>query len=123
MQCDQSFQVIGQLGALARQAFAERIALQVQGVAQVVHAAQLQAERPAVVGQAAQRHAAEAHAVVGLLAAAEARALALATLAVVGQHDLHRGIHRLRAGAGEEHMVQWRRRQCGQSLRQREGRR
>ncbi len=123
MQRDQPLQVVGQFRALARQTLAERIARQVQGVPQVVHAAQLQAERPAVVGQPTQRQAAETDPVVSLLAADEAGALALATLAVIGQRDLHRGIHRLGAGAGEKHVVERARCQCGQPLRQRKGRR
>ncbi|MNT15872.1 hypothetical protein D3C72_1509490 [compost metagenome] len=92
-------------------------------MAQIVHAAELQTELAAIVGQAAQRHAAEADPVVGLLAADETRALAFATQAMMGQHDLHRRIHRLRARAGEEHVVEPRRGQRRQSLRQGEGRR
>jgi len=47
----------------------------------------------------------------------------LATQAMVGQHDLHRGIDGLGAGVGEERMVQAGRRQCGQALGQHEGQR
>ncbi|MNV04897.1 hypothetical protein D3C71_952060 [compost metagenome] len=120
VQRDQSFQVVGELGTVAWQAGAEGIALQVQGVAQEVAAGQQRAELLAVVGQPADRHAAKADSVVGLLAADEAGALALAPQAVVAQHDLHRRIHRLRAGVAEEHVVERGRRQRGQALGQHE---
>jgi hypothetical protein len=72
----------------------------------VIDARQLRAEELAVVHHAADRDAAEAHAVVAALAADEARARALATDAVVGERDLERGVHRLGARVGEEHVVE-----------------
>ena len=84
----------------------------------MIGAGQQRAEPFAVIGQPADRHPAEAHPVVGLLAADEAGALALAAQAVIGQHDLHRAIHRLRAGVGEEHMAQAWRGQRGQPFGQ-----
>lgn len=99
------------------------VVLQIQRMRQMVGAGQQWAEPLAVVGQPADRHAAEADPVVGLLATDEAGALAFAAQPVVGKHDLHRAIHRFRAGVGEEHMAQARRGDCGQSLRQHEGQR
>ncbi|MBB3825879.1 hypothetical protein FHR50_002076 [Xanthomonas arboricola] len=120
VQRDQPLQIVGQLGTVHRQSARIGVAPQIQRVAQVVGAGQQRAEPFAVVGQPADRHATEAHPVVRLLAADEAGALALAAQAVIGQHDLHRAIHCLRAGVGEEHMAQTGRGQGGQTLRQHE---
>ena len=64
------------------------------------------AEELAVAGDAADGDAAEADAVIAALAADQALARALAADAVIGERDLERGIDRLRAGVGEEHMVE-----------------
>ncbi len=66
----------------------------------------MRAEELAVVDHAADGDAAEADAVVAALAADEAGARAFAAHAVVGERDLQRGVHRLRAGVGEEHVVE-----------------
>ncbi len=75
-------------------------------MADVIDAGQLGGERAAVVDHAADRHAAEADAVIAALAADQARARALADGALIGQRDLQRGIDRLRTGIGEEDAVE-----------------
>ena len=55
---------------------------------------------------AADRDAAEADAVIAALAADQPRARAFAADAVIGQRDLERGVDRLGAGVGEEHVVE-----------------
>jgi hypothetical protein len=85
--------------------------------AHVVHARQEgRAEHLAVARDAAHRHAAEAHAVVALLAADEHVAVALAARAVVGQRHLHRGVGGLAARVAEQHLVEVARGQRGNAL-------
>ena len=75
--------------------------------AQVVHARQQRRAVDLAVGRnAADRHAAEAHAVVAPLTADEDVAVALTPGAVVGQRHLHGGVGRLGAGIAEQHLVQ-----------------
>src|SRR6202043_3051044 len=70
---------------------------------------------------AADRDAAEADPVIAALAADQAGAGALAAHIMVGERDLERGIDRLRAGIGEEHVVEIARRERRDAARQREG--
>ena len=63
-------------------------------------------EGAAVVDQATHRDAAEAHPVIALLAPDQPGALALAAGPVIGERDLQRGVHRLRAGVCEEDPVE-----------------
>jgi hypothetical protein len=79
---------------------------EVVGVRQVVDARQLRAEELAVVHHAADRDAAEAHAVVAALAADEPRARSLAANAVVGERDLERRIDGLGARVREEDVIE-----------------
>jgi hypothetical protein len=75
--------------------------------AHVVHARQQRrAEHLAVGRDAAHAHAAEADAVVALLAADEDVAVAFAARAVVGQRHLQRGVGGFRARVAEQHLVQ-----------------
>ena len=105
VQGDQAFELIGQVRAVFRLALGEGVLFQVVGMRQVVHARQQRgAEGLAVAADAAHRHAAEAHAVIAALAADQAGAGSVAFGAVIGQGDLQRRIHRLRAGAGVEHV-------------------
>src|SRR6218665_2472527 len=69
------------------------------------------AELLAVGRYAADRDAAEVHAVVALFAADQARLVALALGAPVGAGHFQRGVGRFRARTGEEHIVQPCRRQ------------
>ncbi len=103
VQRDQPLQLVGLFHAILRQAAAEGIARQVQRVWQVVDPRQQGAEGAAVVRHAADRDATEADAVISQFAADQARARALADGALVGQRDLQRSVHRLRARVGEEH--------------------
>ena len=59
---------------------------------------------------------------IAALAADQAGARALAARAVIGERDLERGIDRLGAGVGEEHVVEPGRREVDQAVRQLEGR-
>ena len=92
-------------------------------MAQVIDAGQHRPKHLRLFDHAADRDAAEADAVIALFAADQAGALALAAGAVIGQRDLERGIHRLGAGIGEEHVVEWLRRNRGQAFGQHEGQR
>jgi hypothetical protein len=82
----------------------------------VIAAQQRAAEGSAVVGHAANRDAAETDTVKATLAADEQVALAFATRAPVGECDLQRSVHRLRAAVDEEHAVQARRRESTNAL-------
>ena len=64
------------------------------------------AKRAAVVDHAADRHAAEADAVIAALAADQAGARRLPGGAMIGQRDLQRGIDRFRTRIGEEDAVE-----------------
>ena len=64
----------------------------------------------AVVGDAADRGAAEIDAVIAALAADQPRLRGVALHPVIGERDLERGLDRLGARVGEEHVVEaWRR--------------
>ena len=121
VQRDDALQLVGQMRAPFRLALGERLLLAVVGVRQMIDARQHRAERLAVVGKPADRHAAEADAVIAALAADEARALALALRDPIGQRDLQRGVGGLRAGVAEEHVVEVARRQRRDPARQLEG--
>ena len=103
---DQPFEFVGQMRAPFRLALRERLMLAVIGVRQMIDARQHGAEGLAVVAKAADRHAAEADAVIAALAPDEARALRLAARIPVGERDLHRGVDRFRSGIAEEHMIE-----------------
>ncbi len=114
VQRDDAFEFIGQLRAPGRLALGIGVLLQVVGVGQVVDGGQQRAGEGLAVGRdAADRDAAEAHAVVAALAADQAGALAFAAGAVVGQGDLQGGVDRLRTRVGEEHAVQALRHEAG----------
>jgi hypothetical protein len=104
VQRDQVQQLVGQLGALCRHAAREGVLLELR-VGQVVGLHRL-AEVLAVAHHAADRDAAEVHAVVTLLATDQACLARLSLGAPVGARHLQRGVGRFRAGAGEEHAVQ-----------------
>src|SRR5690606_32686932 len=100
----------------------EGIVLYIQGMRQVVYMGQ-GGVGAAVVGNAADRDAAEADAVVGQLPADEHAPSALSPGAKVGQGDLQCGVHRLRSGIGEEHPVESGRGYNREALGQLEGQR
>src|ERR1700752_2248686 len=88
------------------QAPGERVALEVQGMRQVIHARKQRPEGFAIVDHAADRRASEADAVIPLLASDQSLTVSFATRAVIRQRDLERRVHRLGAGIGEEHMIE-----------------
>ena len=102
---DQALEVVGELGAVRRLAAGEGVPGEVVGVADVIDAGQQRAEQLAVADDAADRDAAEIDAVIAALAADQAEARALPDGALIGERDLERGLDRLRAGVGEEDVV------------------
>jgi hypothetical protein len=115
---DARLEFVRHLRAAGRLAAHEGLRRRVPGRAQMVGAQQRAAEGAPVVDHAADRDAAEAHAVEGALAADEQRALRLAAGPRVGQCDLQSGVAGFRAAVGEEHAVQPGRREVGQPLGQ-----
>ena len=103
---DARLQLVGEMRAPRGLAAAEGVVLEVVGVGQVIDARQHAAERLAVGRNAADRDAAEADAVIAALAADQHVAVPFAARAVVGEGDLQRGIDRLGARVGEEHVVE-----------------
>src|SRR5690606_9146985 len=78
-------------------------------------------EHAAVVDDAADRDAAETDTVITALAADQAGAGAFPAQLLIRQRDLQRGIHRLRAGIAEEHVIQIVRREGCDAARKLEG--
>ncbi len=115
MERDEALQIVGKLRAMLRHAAREGVARKVVRVADVIDAGKQRAEMLAVGDDAADRDAAEIDAVIAALAADQADAAAVALHAVIGERDLQRRVDRLRAGIGEEHMVEALRRDRGQA--------
>ena len=109
VESDQPLEIVGELGAMLRLAAGEGVPGEVVGVADVVDAGEQRAELLAVGDDAADRDAAEIDAVIAALAADQAEARALADGALIGERDLQRRLDRLRAGIGEEDVVDARR--------------
>src|SRR6478609_3710124 len=84
------------------------------GVAKMIDTAQQRAEHLAVIGDAADRSPAEIDAVIAALAADQAHLGAVSIGTVISERDLERGLDRLRAGVGEEHLVKAGRRDINQ---------
>ena len=118
VQRDDAFEIVGQMRAPVRLAFAERLLGAIIGRRQMVDAGQQRAEELAVADNAADRDAAEADAVIAALASDQARARAFAADVVIGERDLERGVDRLRSGIAEEHMIEVFRRQRRDAARQ-----
>ena len=112
VQRHETLEIVGKLGAMLGLAAAEGVAGEIVGVAKMVDAGEQRAEHLAVVGDAADRGAAEIDAVIAALAADQARLRRVALRPVIGERDLERGLDRLRARVGEEHMVEARRARC-----------
>ena len=123
MQRHQPLEIVGEFGAMLGLTLGEGVAGEIMGVADVVDARQMGREGAAVVDHAADRHAAEADAVIAALAADQAGPRPLSDGALIGQRDLQRGIDRFRAGIGEEDAVEPVRRDLGQPLGEIEGQR
>src|SRR6185437_2961939 len=80
---------------------------------QMIDAAEHRAEEFAVVGNAANRDAAEIDAVIAALAPDQPRARALADGALIRNCDLERGLDRFGAGVGVKYAVEIARKQRG----------
>ena len=106
VQRDDALELVGELRAPCSGWPREKALAQVMGVRQMIDAGSRLPKSLAVARDAADRDAAETDAVIAALAADEAGARALAADAVIGDGDLERGIDRLRAGIGEEDMVE-----------------
>ena len=116
MQRHQPLDIVGEFGAMLRQILGEGVAGEIVGMADMVDARQMRRKRAAVVDHAADRHAAEADAVIAALAADQAGARRLAGGALIGERDLQRGVDRFRTRIGEEDAVEALRRDLGQPL-------
>ena len=115
VQRDDALQLVGEMRAPFRLAAGEGLFGAVIGVRQVVDARQQRAEELAVLDDAADRDAAEADAVIAALAADQARPAALALHVPIGERDLERRIHGLRARVAEEDVVEVARRELGEA--------
>ena len=119
MQRNQTLEFVRKVRSPMRQAARKRVVSKIQGVLQVIDAGQHRTgERLAVVDHAAHRHAAEPNAVIALLAADEARALAGAASAMIGNRDFQRRVDGFGSGVREEHAVHARRCEIGEPTRQ-----
>ena len=78
----------------------------------------MRAEELAVVDHAADRDAAEADAVIALLASDQPLPRAFAAQAVIGDRDLQRGVDGLGAGVREEHVIEIAGRELDQAVRE-----
>ena len=105
VQRDQALQIVREMRAPLGHATRERVVLEVVRVTQVIDARQQRAEELAVVDHAADRRAAEADAVVALLASDEPLTRAFAAQPVIGDGDLQRRVDGLGAGVREEHVI------------------
>ena len=120
VQCHDPFEFVRQmqapLGLTARVAHLAGV----EGVRQMVDARDHQRREHLAVGRnAAHRNAAHADAMIGALAADDARAGGIASRAVVGDGNLEGGIDSLRAGIDKEHAITWPAGQFDQSAGQR----
>src|SRR6187399_1029461 len=100
---------------------AERVAGQVMGVANVVDASEERAEPFAIVGNTANRGAAEIDAVIAALASDQPRLRRVAICPMKGERNLERRLHRLGPRVGEEHVVEARRSDIDEFRRALEG--
>jgi hypothetical protein len=116
MQRHHPLEIVGEFGAMLRLILRKSVAGQIMGVTDVVDARQMSRKGSAVRHHAADRHAAEADAVIAALAADQARPRPLADGALVGQRDLQRGVDRFRTRIGEEDAIETFGRDLGQPL-------
>ena len=120
---DALLELVGELGARGR-APARECTREVVCVAQVVGASEQQPSVGLAVDRHARhRHAADVDAVVALLPADETRTDPFAAQPVVAHRHLHHRVDRLRAGVGEEDVVETLGREGGHALRDLEGER
>ena len=118
VQRDQALELLGEVGAVLGLAADIGVPGEVVRVRQVVHTRQTGAEPLAVVHDAADRDAAEAHAVIAAFTADEAGARAFAAGAVVGERDLERGVDGFGTGVREEDVIEPLREPAGHCVRE-----
>ena len=118
MQRHDALERVGEMRAPFRLALGEGLMLAVIGRGQMVDARQERAKELAVVDHAADRNAAEAHAVIGALAADQTLTRALPAHVMIGERDLERRVAGLGAGIAIEHVIEIARREFGQARRQ-----
>src|SRR3990170_3833366 len=106
VQRHETLEIVGKLGAMLGLAAAEGVAVPVVGVANMVDAGEKGAEPLAVVGDAADRGAAEIDAVIAALATDQADFRRIAFCPVIGERHLQRGLDGLRTRVGKEHVVE-----------------
>ncbi len=116
-----ALELVGEVRALLRLAAAVRLRGKVVRRGQVVDVGKQVAVGDAVLRDAADRDAAEAHPVVRAFAADEAHARGLAVGAMVGEGDLEGGVDRLGSGIAEEDIVEVAGRELGHAVRAFEG--
>ena len=106
MQGDETFQLIGKLGAMLGLTTGEAVLLRQMRVRQMIDPGQHGAEGLAVADDAADGNAAETGAVIAPLSPDQAGPGPLPPRPVIGERDLERRIHRFRSGVGEEDMIE-----------------
>ena len=99
---DDAQEVVRQLGAMLGLTAREGVALGIVGVAEVIDLGQQGSEGGAVIGDPADRKAAEIDPVIAALAPDQPHALGLAAGDVIGAGDLQRGVSGLASGIDEE---------------------
>ena len=116
MQRHHPLDIVGEFSAVVRLILRKRIAREIMGVTDVIDSRQMGRKGAAVRHHAADRHTAEADAVIAALAADQARPRSLSDGALIGERDLQRGIDGLRTRIGEEDAVEPLRRDLGEPL-------
>jgi hypothetical protein len=116
VQRDETFEIVREMCAPFRQAAREGVVFVIERVPQVIDAGQQAAEELAIVDDAADRNAAEADAVITLLAPDQALTARFAAHAMVSERDLERGVDGFGAGVREEHMIEPGRRDLDEPL-------
>src|SRR4029077_11744855 len=99
-------QLVGKMRAPLRLALAEGLMLAAIGRRQVIDTGQERAEEFAIVDDAANRNAAEAHAMIAALTPDQSGAAALPAHIMIGERDFERGVDRLRSRIAEKHAVE-----------------
>src|SRR5262249_1323447 len=121
VESDDALELVGEMAAPGRLPGAEGFVLEVVGVRQMIHAVKERAEKFAIVDDSADGDAAESDAVIAALAPDQPLASALAADVVVADGSLESGVDRLRAGVGEEDMLEVARQDGGEARGQLEG--